>query len=957
MHSGLHFDGRQIKNYLVGFASLFAEIPYKDRNGNIKIVPIHYGSPSDVISYLENNVDNAATANRNRIKDISVPMFSFRMTALEKNQDKRRAPHDTITVDLRPLGYRTGYVAMRPAPYRFTMELTCWASSDYQAFEITEQIIPYFNSPQSVKIEPLPRCPISTTEIFLDNIEIDTEPESQKYSALITMTFSLTGFLLTQPKIWSTNMAFELSMLTEQTNGIPSNSYPVKSETDDWSLGSEIRDLNIPQPNIISEENLTTFANIESFIKNTPEMLAEYGETLEWYKILVENNRVDGNGTVINSSTLITPYAGGEKTFYADTIMLVADKISDVRYVYENKKIQSFMQSKTLEGNVKVLDDLYNDYTDTVTVFLDLLDNNLVTTGFNATKVEISNVDKMRIFGTSRINVDNLLDRLRNYLSALENLKIYKNALAIKGVFSEQNSIFVYENSIPYVELPDEAKYILDEGYLNSELPKLDVGFYLNKNNDVILKTSPSMMFDMAVETTDGITVLENVTDTSGEFVVPLTFIDLNKPFGVVFATTDHKPLVLGVVIRDLDAVVDISKFDYSIFGIENSYARGSVGLIATTVELDENFYNMSTFYSLLDNKFSNLNVYIISLLVYNQLQINSPATTNLLRIMRKKFKLDYDDLIEKAIELKHLVAVSEKYIDVNSNASGSGSISGAEYASGQQNSAYDLAQTVAVDKDGKPIYDINRDGVIDSTDLTLLKSNVDNPEDYYYNLIYGIWYKKFKPGDMTQERTDVAYRDLKTVLFILEKETYGEIADFIILIGKKLVTKDFNLYSMMSDSDKSREIKSLGYDLDDLENRLLFVRMFINAMRTILVSERDYIAYRIGDSLSETSKALLYKFDNIDLDRLVIGKYLTLYFNAFESDEIRKENAKIIVPYMTETLSYYMDYHVDSFDIFIGEITSTPMFAECLSANTGLFEVMFPDTNTKIITKYGSQP
>ena len=67
---------------------------------------------------------------------------------------------------------------MRPAPYRFTMELVCWASSDYQAFEITEQIIPYFNSPQQVRIEPLPRCPVSTTEIFLDNIEIEQFIES-----------------------------------------------------------------------------------------------------------------------------------------------------------------------------------------------------------------------------------------------------------------------------------------------------------------------------------------------------------------------------------------------------------------------------------------------------------------------------------------------------------------------------------------------------------------------------------------------------------------------------------------------------------------------------------------------------------------------------------------------------------------------------------------------------------
>ena len=215
MNENLYFDGRQIKNYLIGFASLFSEIPYKNRKGKIDVVPIHYGSPSDVVSFLDHNVDNEATKNRNRLKDISVPMFSFRLTGLERNVEKRRAPHDSITVDLRPLGYNIGYVAMKPAPYRFTMELVCWAASDYQAFEITEHIIPYFNSPQQVTIEPLPRSPVSTTEIFLESIDIDTDPSAQKYSAVITMSFSLTGYILTQPKIWSTNLKFELSMLID----------------------------------------------------------------------------------------------------------------------------------------------------------------------------------------------------------------------------------------------------------------------------------------------------------------------------------------------------------------------------------------------------------------------------------------------------------------------------------------------------------------------------------------------------------------------------------------------------------------------------------------------------------------------------------------------------------------------------------------------------------------------
>jgi hypothetical protein len=89
LNPSLYFNGRQIKNYLIGFASLFSEIPYMKRNGTIGIVPIVYGSPSDVISYLESNVDNLETKNRNRLKDLTIPLFSFRLTNLQKYRKKK----------------------------------------------------------------------------------------------------------------------------------------------------------------------------------------------------------------------------------------------------------------------------------------------------------------------------------------------------------------------------------------------------------------------------------------------------------------------------------------------------------------------------------------------------------------------------------------------------------------------------------------------------------------------------------------------------------------------------------------------------------------------------------------------------------------------------------------------------------------------------------------------------
>lgn len=950
MNKSLYFDGRQIKNYLVGFASLFAEIPYRDRDGNIKIVPIHYGSPSDVISFLEKNVDNTATTNRNRIKDVTIPMFSFRMVGIEKNNEKRRAPHDSLTVDLRSLGYKTGYMAMRPAPYKFTMELVCWASSDYQAFEITEQIIPYFNSPQQVKIEPLPRCPVSTTEVFLDNVEIDTDPESQKYSALITMTFSLTGYILSQPKIWSTNMAFELSMLVDNEINPNGNDNMFNDPNTNWSVGNEIRDLNSQPPRVIPAEVFEKYSSLEKFIKNTPELFAEYGITLEWYNLLVKNNRINEYGVVVDSSKLVVEYNGGEKTFYSDTIMMISEQINDVKYVYENEQIHMFIKSQTLEGNLKVLHDLMNDRDETIILYLKLLDNNLVTKGFNLTNIDISNVDKMKIFGTSRINVDDILNRLKNYLASLENFKIYKNALKIKGVLSEKNSIFVFENNIPIESFPLEIKNALVDSYSNQNTETLIVDFVLNKDHQLVIKAKPNLKSKLFIEKNDTFELNEIVFDNAGFYT--LQTMQQDKFIGIILLPELHKPVVKGFVLRNLENSLDITTLNYNIFGLPQSYEIGVYNNKQTLIELDKDFFKISGFNTLLDNRFFDMDGYVVSILVYDLIQNNSAQKNDILRIVKQKYGFDYYTIISKAIELKHLIHVSEKYISITSNNSISSLINASEHNTGQQIVAPDLVQVVATDKDGKPIYDANRDGIIDAVDLAFLNVNVDNPEDYYYDLKYGVWHKKFKMSDMTQDRIDKIYVSLKNILFIIEKESYDEIVDFLILVGKNLVTSDFNLYSALSDSAKSREIRSLGYDVGDVEKILLTFRLFLNSVK-VIIDEKDFIAYHIKN-INEKSNSILYQLLNINFDRLIAGKYLQMYFSTFSTDTIRKEKALIIKPYLTENLAYYMDYYISEFDTLLNDIKKTTLFKECLNVNTGIFENELPNINDKLVKKYG---
>lgn len=949
MQEHFYFNGRQIKNYLIGFASLFAEIPYKNRVGQVKTVPIHYGSPSDVISHLENNVDNEATKNRNRLKDISVPMFSFRMTGIERNPEKRRAPHDTLAVDLRPLGYNVGYVAMRPAPYRFTMELVCWASSDYQAFEITEQIIPYFNSPQQVIIEPLPRCPVSTTEIFLDNVEIDTEPDSQKYSALITMTFSLTGFILSQPRVWSTNMAFELSLLDTKGNKI------IPEEGVDYGVGHEIRDLNVePTKPLPSEDK---FSSIEGFILNTPSLLSEYGEKLDFYKILVENGRLDQHGNIIDSTELTVEYKGVEKIFYPATISYIVDEMDEVRYLFENEKLRESLGTYKIEGSLSTIDELFGDYTETIYVYLKLLDRNLATVDFNPSGATILNSEKLALFGSARIDTDDVLARLKTYLAGLEFVKLYKDVIDVRcnNIISGKD-VFVFENEIPYENLPTELQAIISPTYLtdNNTLSPLEFKIHFDVNDNLIITTLPNVSGNLILETDSSPSITSFTTLDDGQIIINSVNFPLNETFGIIIQIDGMTLDIHGVVALDSNVDINPLTFDYSVFGLNELYNIGinSEGK-QVSFELDEYFYKMYDCSNFLDTKITELNGYVVTSLLYNVLQKELYDRDKMLNVVTNKFKFDYDTVIEKACVMKHFINKIKGCIDFTQDNLPT-YMTDQERNVGQQIVSPDLAQTITRDNDGKIIYDVNKDGFINKEDLDILGANVDNPDDYDYKLVSGVWHKRDKVEELSSERLEIILKSLKTVLYIMEKENYIEIYDFINLFSKDLVVSSYDLYPDTNEfSKKYKEIAALGYDVDTLEVNFVYMRNFLNSIKCIMVDELEYLLYRIPD-MNEKSKKLLLTETGVNLDKIVIGKYLELYLNSFIGDE-RLDKEYEIRDLLVKPLGEYLDY-VYEYNLMIKDISEkSTLFNDCLTAETEWLDGELPDIKLKIEDKYGN--
>lgn len=746
MNEKFYYDGNQIKNYLIGFASVFSEIPYQDRNGVIKTVPIHYGSPSDVVSYLESIVDNVETTNRNRLKDVTVPLLSFRMIGIERNIEKRRAPLDTITVDLRPLGYNTGYVTMMPSPYKFTMELVCWASSDYQAFEITEQIIPYFNSPQQVVIEPLPRCPVSKTEIFLDNIEIDTDPESQKCGAIITMTFSLTGWFLTQPRIWSTNMKFELSILDAGT----SNSM---TKNDAYSFDKGIIDLN----NIPLQKNEVTLT-IETFIKTNPNFNDKYAIDYGLYKLLVEKNIIVDDNSNLNVPTTVE-FNNTIYTITNDNIYDIIHNVNELKSIYNNRVLMDLLQQYDIETNVITFKKIFNEPKETILVYLKLLEYNLVSKNFNLLS-EISNSEKLNLFGTVRYDLESILTTIKLYLSIFESIMI-----------------------------------------MNGE--------YTSNNNNVS------------------------------------------------------------------------------------------------------------------NCKFTKLNEYIIICLLGNYVIDNAVLSTefeNALKVMKNKFNIDVNIIKQMYIELNDFINSIEKKEKLNET---------------------EISQVPLVDSNNIIIEDINKDGFINSIDLTLTNATVDDPTLYNFRLIDNILYhinSDAEIGFMTS---------IKILLFLLEKGNYNEIYDYFKLLKLDMIHSTSDLIVQIQD-DSFGILENFGYQKDELEQHLLYIRFFNITLKNIILDYKNILISKLNDL--RISNYL--DSEQININHITYGLYLKLFLNGLSDSDLINKKIELNKYIIDNNIDYYLEYIVE-FEYIILMLQTNNIFKESIGYETIWLDREFPLVKVIIDNKY----
>jgi len=134
------------KDYITQFMRVFSGFSVEygvdrdgDNNNDQKTAPVYYGSPDRIVA----NVLHKEGVSYNT----SLPLMSTVLTAIELNPENRRTNYheENVTRVRGSDGERVVNQKVIGVPYRFSMDLSIYASNTTQMFQLLEQIMMMFN--------------------------------------------------------------------------------------------------------------------------------------------------------------------------------------------------------------------------------------------------------------------------------------------------------------------------------------------------------------------------------------------------------------------------------------------------------------------------------------------------------------------------------------------------------------------------------------------------------------------------------------------------------------------------------------------------------------------------------------------------------------------------------------------------------------------------------------------
>ena len=186
-----YFYNEILRRTIISFGTLFNGITVKQDDSTIK-VPLAYGPTQKFLARLEQSPDlNKATA-------ITLPRMSFEFTGLTYDPARKVTTSQQFTVKDPDTG-KDSKKAYLPVPYNMQFELAIMCKLNDDALQITEQILPYFQTAYNVTVNLVSSIKEKRDiPIVLENITMEDDYEgdfTQRRVLLYTLRFTAKTYL------------------------------------------------------------------------------------------------------------------------------------------------------------------------------------------------------------------------------------------------------------------------------------------------------------------------------------------------------------------------------------------------------------------------------------------------------------------------------------------------------------------------------------------------------------------------------------------------------------------------------------------------------------------------------------------------------------------------------------------------------------------------------------------
>ena len=170
-----HYYHESTRRMVSVFGSIFNDLEVVKKDGSGKIlqkikVPLSYAPRRKILARLNEQYSDPKIA-------MKLPRMSFEITSMEYDANARISKHKNYTkaivgdtLSLSKLG--------APSVYKVGIELNILASTQDEALQMLEQILPYFQPEYTVTIKDIPSMDITTdTPIVLTSVELNDDYE------------------------------------------------------------------------------------------------------------------------------------------------------------------------------------------------------------------------------------------------------------------------------------------------------------------------------------------------------------------------------------------------------------------------------------------------------------------------------------------------------------------------------------------------------------------------------------------------------------------------------------------------------------------------------------------------------------------------------------------------------------------------------------------------------------